>query len=322
MTKRSWRRLYLLLLGIFMVGCGVNVLVHPRPFRPPAPYSAACLSKQCSLFGLPNGCLVSAPSEKGWGILVKRCCYVALTEGQLSCSSSECPGAVAGCKGGICKSDLTTTANCGACGTVCSDNNVATVTCAGGKCTGACKPGFADCNGNKQLDGCETDITTSADCGGCDHACPVDQSCVAGECSTASDGVCTDPLPIIEVAYPGGAPAISNGDSVWLPSDAYVVIRVRLKNVGTGSSCQAGVYCSQSGGLDSNPCAAGPGTLFYGLHDVAPIPEDSEKFLANGWCTADLPTKADGSVIAASYTIKCSVNGGNEQVFTFSVYPL
>lgn len=46
--------------------------------------------------------------------------------------------------------------HCGACGTVCSNNNMATRTCSGSTCNGTCAAGFSDCNNNKQLDGCET----------------------------------------------------------------------------------------------------------------------------------------------------------------------
>ncbi len=47
-------------------------------------------------------------------------------------------------------------ANCGACGAACSGDHLATVECSNGVCTGICAPGYADCNGTKQSDGCET----------------------------------------------------------------------------------------------------------------------------------------------------------------------
>ena len=37
---------------------------------------------------------------------------------------------------------------------------------------GACTGGFADCNGNKQIDGCEVNTTTDhSNCGACGAAC-------------------------------------------------------------------------------------------------------------------------------------------------------
>src|SRR5439155_509601 len=58
-----------------------------------------------------------------------------------------------------CETDLNTTAaNCGACGRVCSSNHVTGSGCSAGSCTGTCSSGFADCNSNFQLDGCEVAI--------------------------------------------------------------------------------------------------------------------------------------------------------------------
>ncbi len=76
--------------------------------------------------------------------------------------------------------------NCGGCGTVCSNNHMATRTCGAGACNGACAAGFADCNNNKQSDGCEIDITTTSNCGTCGNACvaPAHASakCAGGAC--------------------------------------------------------------------------------------------------------------------------------------------
>jgi hypothetical protein len=56
-------------------------------------------------------------------------------------------------------------------------------TCGGGVCNGTCNAGFADCNANKQVDGCETNLNTNVNnCGACGHVCAGGQSCVAGAC--------------------------------------------------------------------------------------------------------------------------------------------
>ncbi len=78
--------------------------------------------------------------------------------------------------------------NCGVCGRVCSSKNL-TLSCAGGVCDGACTPGHADCNGNKQTDGCETDINDLMNCGGCNKPCTIANgtgACVAGACKVAA----------------------------------------------------------------------------------------------------------------------------------------
>jgi len=60
-----------------------------------------------------------------------------------------------------------------------------TPVCAGGKCGWSCSPGFAHCaSGNT---GCETDITTVDNCGGCGNACGAANAtanhCTAGQCA-------------------------------------------------------------------------------------------------------------------------------------------
>lgn len=53
------------------------------------------------------------------------------------------------------------------------------------KPTGGCAAGWADCDGNS-ANGCETPITTTANCGGCGRACATvgngSAACVAGRC--------------------------------------------------------------------------------------------------------------------------------------------
>jgi hypothetical protein len=61
---------------------------------------------------------------------------------------------------------------------------MATRTCAGSVCNGACAAGFADCNNNKLTDGCETNINTDPKhCGSCTAALCAG-NCVNGVCQT------------------------------------------------------------------------------------------------------------------------------------------
>lgn len=83
-----------------------------------------------------------------------------------------------------CESDARSDVNnCGACGVRCSSNHI-TRACNNGTCGGACKVGFADCNANKQTDGCETDTGNDPNnCGACNAVCE------SGGCS---NGVCSN----------------------------------------------------------------------------------------------------------------------------------
>ena len=52
------------------------------------------------------------------------------------------------------------------CGVVCSNSHQATRTCGAGTCNGNCSASYADCNGNKQSDGCEDNVLNDANnCG-------------------------------------------------------------------------------------------------------------------------------------------------------------
>ncbi|MFO0652611.1 MAG: hypothetical protein U0326_40725 [Polyangiales bacterium] len=61
-------------------------------------------------------------------------------------------------------------AHCGGCGTVCAFANAAGV-CHDGACAlGACRAGFADCDGDAS-NGCEADLSTTSNCHACGNAC-------------------------------------------------------------------------------------------------------------------------------------------------------
>jgi len=112
-----------------------------------------------------------------------------------SCSSGTCSGPCeanfADCnedkQADGCESNTRTDLqNCGGCGLACSTNHVKPQ-CSGGLCSGACAAGFADCNGDKQKDGCEIDTNSDPEnCGKCGLVCPDGQACNGGRCGSLS----------------------------------------------------------------------------------------------------------------------------------------
>lgn len=115
-----------------------------------------------------------------------------------TCENAECTGACeagyADCNGNVrsdgCEVNIgSDAANCGGCGLVCSTQNVPAPSCSGGVCDGGCDGAFADCNGNKLTDGCETDTLSSPQfCGSCSTSCnsPMPSNASAVSCNTGT----------------------------------------------------------------------------------------------------------------------------------------
>jgi hypothetical protein len=147
--------------------------------------------QDCNGDKLKDGC------ETGTTSNAKNCggCGIACSSNHVtpSCAGSvcngECSANFADCNANKqadgCESDSRTDAkNCGACGVACSASHVKPV-CAAGTCSGDCAAGFADCNDNKQTDGCEINTRTDAkNCGGCGLVCADGQSCSNGSCTS------------------------------------------------------------------------------------------------------------------------------------------
>ena len=135
--------------------------------------------RSCSPAGLcakRNGQSCAAAAECVSGHCASgRCCNRTCTA---ACESCNLTGAAGTCATIPFTADAD---NCGACGARCSSNHVARV-CTGGRCVGACDPGFGDCDGNKASNGCETALGTDANnCGSCGMKCPGTR-CEVGMC--------------------------------------------------------------------------------------------------------------------------------------------
>ncbi len=130
-----------------------------------------------------GGCV--AASDPDYGCASTTCDPCDLPKASASCVEGTC--AVAACYPGRadcngdprdgCEADLEENAQtCGGCGNACSALH-ATPACRKSVCAiGACNDGFADCNG-KLADGCETELGTSTNCGGCGASCTSGLKC-------------------------------------------------------------------------------------------------------------------------------------------------
>jgi hypothetical protein len=148
--------------------------------------SAACCASNCQdIVSTPTSC-------GGCGVTCSSNHIPAISCGGKACNGT-CETGWADCNTNKltdgCETNVATDPDkCGGCNIVCSNNHVQLRTCAGGTCNGSCAGTFRDCNNNKQLDGCEIDIsTTAAHCGACDNACSnnniANPTCAAGACN-------------------------------------------------------------------------------------------------------------------------------------------
>jgi hypothetical protein len=127
-----------------------------------------------------NGCEVNLLEDAGNCGACGSVCD-AVPNGQAACKDGICR--IGSCNEGYdncdgstgngCETDLATDVNhCGACGQKCSAQTNSDAQCVAGFCgTGACNPGYADCD--PDAIGCEVNLSNDAsNCGVCGNACP------------------------------------------------------------------------------------------------------------------------------------------------------
>ena len=174
-------------------GCGIvcaNVANATRACTAGACVIAACNAGFANCNNIYNdGCEVNTNTNVSNCGSCGNVCNVA--NGTAGCAAGACT--VVACNAGFgncnnnpadgCEVSLNTNvANCGGCGIVCSSNHI-TPTCTAGQCNGTCSAGFADCDGNKQTNGCEVNTQTDPNnCGTCGHVCAGVHICSAGVC--------------------------------------------------------------------------------------------------------------------------------------------
>jgi hypothetical protein len=167
--------------------------------------------------------------------------------------------------GNGCEIDVTTNAdNCGACKRACSTANVTTRACVASACMPSkCATNFASCAAPAAPladDGCEADLTTSTNCGGCGH------NCEFGTCGLTFTGECGPYGLLANVSYPDQivadaryihftqAGSASDSQLVRIPvsgaafSPATVIDNVPIANLTTDGKFVYWSYTSNSAG--------------------------------------------------------------------------
>lgn len=178
--------------------CGAcGAACPPDQYRPPwgegdessLQVKFSCVDSRCAVScqggfgdcdGIPdNGCEADLAEPGHCGACGNACAPgIPCVEGKCGCNAPEvvCAGA--------CTDRRSSIAHCGACGNACEDTaprpseHNMEMSCIGGECKHACRPGFADCNGDPS-DGCEKDlrIPDEQNCGECGETCPTGVSC-------------------------------------------------------------------------------------------------------------------------------------------------
>jgi hypothetical protein len=196
--------------------------------------AAACVAGKCAVGACNagyadcdsdrqgNGCEQNISSDPANCGACKQPCSTSHIQAN-ACTAGVCSGT---CAAGFadcnnaklvdgCEPDIYTDPNhCGSCSTVCSTQNMVSATCAVGVCGGSCAANFADCNSNKNLDGCE--VSTALDphnCGACNTPCGGQTPfCQRGMCSKVPPANCKDIL--------AAAPQSPSGTYVVAPDGA------------------------------------------------------------------------------------------------------
>jgi hypothetical protein len=227
----------------WLVPCGAGLLLAAACGRfgfeslpldslgPPEPdqlYSGPCnlgTVTDCSACG--DACAArSLPGVAEFGCISAVCTIGTCAPGYEDCDEDPSNG---------CEASLESLENCGACGVPCAIPN-GEASCAGGTCQLAqCAPGFGDCDADIATNGCERELNTLTNCGGCGVPCTLANG------STACDsGVCQ-------------LVSCSNGFDDC-DGDVATGCETELDTLANCGSCRA--FCDVPGGQDSN-CSGG-----------------------------------------------------------------
>jgi hypothetical protein len=261
---------------------------------------ASCSSGWANCDANPvNGCETQATTLTNCGGCGVPCArdHAAESCGSGTCALGACDPGWGNCDGNDlngCETPLNTLTSCGGCGIGCAIPN-AGASCATGSCAlTTCTVGYGNCDGGL-ANGCETALTTLANCGGCGAVCAranAAESCTGGTCTL---GACD--------------PGYGNCDGD--PSNG---CEAPLNSLGNCGGC--GTVCDRANAAESCPggvctlgaCAAGYGDCNGLPNDGCEAPLTSATNCA-GCGLGCAPANASGSCSSGSCLVtSCSAN--------------
>jgi Stigma-specific protein, Stig1 len=164
--------------------------------------------------------------------------------------SANCPAGLTSC-GDSCVDAAVDPANCGACGTACSDGE----SCVAGQCSSACGAGTTDCGG-----ACVDTALDPANCGSCGTACAAGELCSAGGCglecvggTALCAGACVDTN--VDPANCGGCGVSCSAGETCVGGACEIVCSGGL--TGCGGACIDISQSKNNCGGCGNACGAG-----------------------------------------------------------------
>lgn len=200
----------------------------------------------------------------------------------LACSVAACMGIHADCNGTPldgCETDTSSDLyNCGTCGNDCTKlpNVAGNVTCTGGICTfdsSACAPGYGICTTNPE-NGCDTNISVPAHCGGCATTCTTGFYCsTTGANAFTCTSVCGTGLSLCGASCVNEQtdPTHCGGCATQCPAVT-----------GGTATCSAGGVCGFTCNASDHRCGTGSGATCAANND----PNNCGSGAACGKCTA------------------------------------